>query len=748
MIPVEQVNPDAANALMQYLLREIRRAESERQPLEQRWMEYQRMYKAEPEFEFKEFPFLGASNLVITVIATDVDTTFSRLMGLLFAPDNLWSTRPTRPDMIEFAARLQEFLQVVQERELNAYNAVADFLLDMCKLGTGILKQRYKRETKQVYEFRETPQGVYEAQRKVTLHDHPILEHVSLWDFLIPSLAIDIQSAPWCQERLFLTYGQYLNRVRDGIYTGHDRIAYWMANSKGSQILQNLMRLDRFEAGIGDLLDVRECWLDFDIRGAGEPQAIVATIHMPSMTFLRIDWNPFFNQEKPYSYARYMRQEKRFYGIGLAEMQFHYQHEITAMHNQRIDSGTIANATMFKGKKGSVRQDEEVFPGRWFLLDNMDDVQVLNMGSGKYDSTIQNENATLSYSKQRSGVNDYITGASTPAIGYATLGTNLQQLEQVTQRFDQTLREVRRALAESGTRLVELYQQFNQGGKEYIYLGQEDGEILHQFLQFPIELVRMGVGIDVTATSAALNKDTQIRSNTLIMQMLNQYYQQSIQAMQIALNPQLPPPMREMASLMIGSTTTMMRRILDTQGLQDADMMLPRAEQIAQLTQMGQMQTQGMMPPRMSGQVQTRAGGGPLDPGATTLVGERGPELITPGFGGQQQVIPLNGMMFAGGSSTFDEGGYNRQHPDQAAALQQALQEAAQQPTQYLAGGGDVGSMGGGLPPLTSDVIGTPNNFLMPLSFNHIPMPSGRRMLAQHEPNVAFRNRLNNQWLF
>lgn len=581
MIPVEQIDPRAADALMEYLTREVRKAESERKPLEERWKTYQQMYKGEPEFEYKEFPFLGASNLVVTIIATDVDTIFSRLMGILFAPDNLWSTRALRPDMIEFAARLQEFLQIVQNRELNAYESVADFLMDLCLLGTGVMKQRYKRCYKQVYEFRETPQGVFEQIRKIRLEDHPVQEHVSLFKFLIPAYATGIQEAPWVAEELDLTYGQYMSRVRDGIYTGQDRIHSWMATHKGSAVLQHLMRLDRFEPGLGELLDVRECWLDYDIGGRGEPMAIVATIHIPSRTFLRVDYNPFFNQEKPYSSARFMRQAKRFYGIGLGEMQCHYQHEITAMHNQRIDSGTIANATMFKGKKGiGLRQDEPVFPGRWFLLDNMEDVTTLNMGSGKYDSTAQNEGMALQYSKQRSGVNDYITGSATPSIGYATLGTNLQQLEQVTQRFDQTLRDVRACLSESGTRLVELYQQFDSGGKEFIYMGDADGAVVHAFLQFPIELVRMGVGIDVTATSAALNKEAQVRSNTIVMQMLTQFYQQNIQAMQIAMTPGIPPQMQQMALLMIQGSSIMMRRILDGTSIQDVDQLVPRVEDI------------------------------------------------------------------------------------------------------------------------------------------------------------------------
>ena len=581
MIPAERIHPQAAEQLIVYLSEQIRQSLSARQPLEAKWTLWHQMYRGMPEFEVKEFPYLGAANLVIPIIATNVDITFSKLMGMLFGPQKLMSVLPLRSDMVDFAPRLEEFLGVVQDRELGAYDAVADFMLDVCKLGTGILKQRYKRETKTVYEFRETPQGVQEQIRRMMTSNHPELRHVSLWDFLIPPTAETIKDAPWSAERVTLTWQQFINRVQGGIYTGADRIGPWMANFQGSRLPRELMRIERYEPGIGNLLEVWECWLDFDIGGQGDPQAIVATIHMPTMTYLRIDYNPFFNQDKPYSAARYMRQEKRFLGIGLAEMLEHFQDEITAMHNQRIDSGTLANSTMFKGRKGVISQDEPIYPGRWFLLDDMEDVQPLALGHpGKFDSSLQYEEATLRYARERSGVNEYITGAATPSVGYAALGTNIQQAAQATQRFDQVLREVRGAIGESITRCVELYQQFDSRGKEFMYLGQEDGQIIHDFLQFPTELIRMGVSIEVTATSASLSKEVEIRTNTLVMQMLSQFYEQMLGVMQIALNPQVPPPMRNVAMLMMQGGSVMMRKILDSHGLQDIDQLVPRFQEM------------------------------------------------------------------------------------------------------------------------------------------------------------------------
>lgn len=578
MIPQGFVSQPAVQLLMEYLDHEIRTSLSQRRSLEEKWVKWQRMYRCIPEQEVKDFPFVGAANLVAPLIATDVDVMAARFMGMLFAPENLWTVKASRPDMMEFAARAQEFLTTMQQTEIRPYRAVFEWILEVCKLGTGILKQRYRREQKQVYEFRERPFGPPEESiRRVLLKDGPELRHVSLWDFLQPPMAYDIQNSAWTAERVMLDWQQYVNRVRSGLYVGQDRISASMANQKGSWVFEQLMKLDKYEPGLGTKLELWEVWLDFDIANSGEPMSLVCTIHLPSMTYVRLDFNPWFNQERPYSYARYMAQEGRFYGIGLAEMDEMPQDEITAIHNQRIDSGTIANSAMFKARRGAgIKEDEPIYPGRWFILDDPNDIQTMPMGDLKYDSSPALEQSVLQYAIRRTGVNDYVMGASAPNIGYSTAYTTMAQQEQATKRFDQTLREIREALGESGVRILEMYQQFNQAGKVFQVMGPDDAAVVMQFLQFPLELVRNGVVVSVTATSAANNKEVEIRTNVTLMQMLSQFYAQNLQAMMYAVNPQVPPPIRELAMLQVRGSTQLMRRILDSYGIQDVDDFLPR----------------------------------------------------------------------------------------------------------------------------------------------------------------------------
>lgn len=645
MIPQQLWIPSVVGNLVEYLVQELRRAQYERAPLDEQWIKFQKIYRARPEHQEKMFPWPGASNVVIPLAATDIDTVTARILGILFSQQGLWSVQALRPDFVDFAPKLEEFLGWAQDAELNAYDSISDFVLDVAKLGTGILKQRYVREQRKVYEFRETPFGTMERMTRQFIKDHPEMNRVALPDFWVPSSARDIQNAAWAGERIELSWDQLETRERAGIYQGIDRIASWnrTAVTRGSQYRNAQEALDNFLPSRGDRFELYEFWLDYDIDRDTEPEACVVTLHEPTMTPLRIDFNPFFHQEKPYSFARYIRQEGRFYGIGLAEILEHFQHEATTMHNQRIDNNTVLNTSAFRAKRGSVKQDQRIWPGAFIYMDDpQNDIVPFFMGQ-KADSTIQAEDLLLNYAVRRTGVNDWVNPANNPSANYSTATTAVQMLREGAKRFDQTMREIRRAISESGTRNVELYQQFNQGGKPYMVLGDEDGSVVAQILQFPTQAIRTGVFIDVMATNAQVNKETEARTNQMIFGLVMQFYQQMMQGVAIIANPQLPPLMRQMAALMVDGGTKLARRILDAYGTQDTDSIIPDlSNAVNQLAaQLGAVQNPGMGGPP----------GYPGAPGAPGLptVSEGAPGAFNgflpgaPVFGGVTNYLPRAG---------------------------------------------------------------------------------------------------------
>lgn len=596
---------DRVATLMDWLYYDLDRARSDRSQLDADWLRFQEVYRARPEPGIKEFPFRGAANLKIAVAATDIDTTVAGLMGVLYSSPNLWSCEALKPEMLEFAPRLEEFLEWAQEQELDMYETTRDFVIELCKLGTSVIKQRYSRQQKQMFEWRETPQGVIQQMTLKLASNHPEVSHVSLPNFWLPATVTKLKHAAWCAERLVLSWQQLDARVRAGIYRpdAMDRIgAYWRASQGfnrstpfwGTQpstpyqfYQQGQERLDHFIPSLRDTFEVFEFWPTFDIFGTGEPVELVCTIHIPTRTYLRIDLNPFFHQEKPYSAARFMVVEDRFYGMGLCEMLEMAQVETSTMHCQRIDNGTIRNTALFKAKRGGViKADEPVWPGRIFLVDNpQTDMEPMQMGY-QAESTIPEEELLINYARQRSGVSTYEQGgAGNPAISYSTATTTIQMIQQGRLKLDGTLREIQKALSETGQRVTELYQQFNQGDKAIQVMGDKDGNIVNQIFQFPLDTIRLGVSVKVTATTSQLNKQTRIQTDQVVYALVTQFYQQLFQGMAVVVNPQVPPPLRVLAAQMIQGGLVLARRILDAYDLQDIDSIIPDMEQLQNVTQ-------------------------------------------------------------------------------------------------------------------------------------------------------------------
>lgn len=639
MIPASRIRPKGLENLVQYLTTELYRAQGERGKLEERWIRFQRIYRALPEEELKRFPWPGAANLVLPIAATDVDTVVAQLIGIIYGPKNVWSVQALRPDMVDYAPRVDEFLSWAQDAELNMYPAIADWIQEIVKLGTGVLKQRYVRESKKVYEWRDTAQGTIEQQLRRLVKDSPEVNRVALPDFYVPaSCGIDLQKAAWCAERFKLSYNQYVSRVNAGIYAGDSRLRGWMAGrsqaTRGGQYERAFQELDFYVPSYSDELELYEFWLDYDIDGDGEAEALVCTIHVDSQTYLRVDYNPFFNQEKPYSVARYIRQEGRFYGIGLCEIDDQFQDAASTMTNQRLDNATLMNMVMFKGKANAgISENEPFFPGKTKLLSNLDDWQPMAVGQ-KADTTIPNEELLMSYAQRRTGISDYLSGAQSDSLNYSTATTAISMLREGKKRFDQVLRECRVALSETGTRVLELYQQFNQGGKPFMVMGDKDGAMVQRVLTFPTEIVRLGLFVDVASANGAQNKETEIRTNQIIFGLVMQFYQQLIEGLMLVNNPQAPPMVRQAAFEMVVGGTVLARRILDAYGQQDVDKIIPDLEALVN-----------------AGQPQPPAPPAQLGPGGGPPVG--GPPMDQ-GFGGPAGVgvLPAGagaGASFSGG---------------------------------------------------------------------------------------------------
>jgi hypothetical protein len=96
-----------------------------------------------------------------------------------------------------------------------------------------------------------------------------------------------------------------------------------------------------------------------------------------------------------------------------------------------------------------------------------------------------------------------------------------------------------------------------------------------QVLQFPTEIIRLGLAVEITASSTKNSKELELRANSILFSQLIGYYTQLQQFMSVAVSPQAPPPVQQAAMAAVQGMSIMMQRILDGYQIPDGKRMIP-----------------------------------------------------------------------------------------------------------------------------------------------------------------------------
>jgi hypothetical protein len=163
-----------------------------------------------------------------------------------------------------------------------------------------------------------------------------------------------------------------------------------------------------------------------------------------------------------------------------------------------------------------IKVNEPTFPGKIWKLNNPQAFKVLEMGSG----TVTRPGSSATVTKKqvaergdaqngRQRLHSGSTGSS--ASLWNSLHNAADASEFSSKRFGETYRDIQNALGETGTRVLELYQQYNPRGKEFIALGPKDGQMVAMVLRFPLDLIRKGLKVTVTAIDTS---DIKRRTNS------------------------------------------------------------------------------------------------------------------------------------------------------------------------------------------------------------------------------------------
>lgn len=427
------VDSEVLSALTSYVADELVNHHAERGKLEDRWIRENEDFWAEPLTENSvELPVIGFANIIIPLTAIAVEAVHARDMGQLFGLKELITVDVQEQDQ-PAKAGLEKFFNNELLNNLEFRKKVEAPLLQMTKNGTAVMMSGY-REVKthvvQSYDGSEIKVPVYRQKGA-------FIEGIDIKDFFMPFYAQEISDSPWVGHRFTISEYTLKQMVAAGQLApdAYENLnGYYIGVTIDDKVLSEVQQLTDTTPIYPSEIELVRVLLDFDVDGNGEESSIEVIFHENSRQILSLT----YAEERDYEKGVYFPMEYRWYGYGIAKQNNQFQEEVTAQHRQRLDNATIANMAMFKVKKSAswIKDDEPIFPGKKWFVEDMEDIQPIFIGDVKA-SAYNNENQVVIYSQQRTGVNELTLGM--PNIGTpGTASDSLARVQESNRKFDYT----------------------------------------------------------------------------------------------------------------------------------------------------------------------------------------------------------------------------------------------------------------------------------------------------------------------
>jgi len=539
---------DTKARLSQYIDTEISNHYIERGSFLDDLERWQKDYWAKPVTEAATFPFNNAATIVIPLSAIAIEAVHARTMTTLFALNQFVSARAATDRWSNVARPLEKFLDRALLEDARMYDKMNSIVLEIVKFGTGTAKVGYEKITKTA--IREV-NGI-EQEFNVVIKDGATVDALPVSRFLMPFSATEIRNAHWKGEEHVSSPHEIEQMIRDGLFYDDvmDDLKGWVTRSNTSpdtnRTTETQEQLENRSPILPSRINWIELWMTFDTDSAHEPfnadgsggelrvgeqREIVVYYHKDSGTFLGIRYNWKTDLSSPYHKGVYFPVEHRWAGIGVCKQNEQFQKEITTQHRQRLDNATLANMRMIKiSKLSGYGPNEPVFPGKMWFVDDPRHVETFQLGE-IYPSSYNNEQGTLIYSQQRTGISEVQLGM--PQMGTpGTATSDLARIQEGNKKFDFIYRNIKELTNDIIVDFAANIQQF--GSRQLSFLDDSNPAqgLVRSLFTMPTESIREGLIFELRAAGQQENKIVDRQNWVQVAGLLTQYYTNLLQLSQ------------------------------------------------------------------------------------------------------------------------------------------------------------------------------------------------------------------------
>lgn len=560
--PLIDLTLEQRNRLVDHVRTLIQNHESERQAFINDLTQWQKEYWAKPIKEKNTFPFKGAANIIIPLTAIVYETVHARTMTTAFGPEQKISTKLINPAFSDYVTPIEDFAEYELLRA-KFKERIEPAISEIEKYGTGVAKCRYETVVKNgVFYEAGVPQ-----QFPVTVRRGTVIDAVPLSKWYFP-FDVSHQDDAYFMGEEFTKPISTIREMEESnfFYKGVYQACKFITNNITNTFETSQQNLENRRPIEFNNLTFVELWFCFDLLKPGEYVEVVAHYSMQANLLLACRYNWRKDLSKPHRVGKYIPVEHRITGVGIAKQNEAFQREITTMHRQRLDNGTIANMQMFiVSRMTGIQPGEPIYPGKVWFVDDPNQVQALKFGEIN-SSAFNNEHMTLMYSQQRTGVNEVTLGM--PQVGTPGTATDtLSRVQEGNKKFDYCYGNIKSFLDDIITEFLVTTQQFGPRTIQY-YTNAENGQLVEQFLTLPENLIREGLVIELKSAGQNDNKILDRNNWQQIAAHIKIYYESLAQAA-IGLNA---PELLQMITMRgFSAATEAMKQMLHTFDIKNID---------------------------------------------------------------------------------------------------------------------------------------------------------------------------------
>jgi hypothetical protein len=599
---------------------------------EERFAGFLRAYKFRPKTEKKDFPWPGASNIVVPLVKITIDAVVARLQKAIMGTPDLVEVTIKSAQWEPLEKDIREWLTWFVENG-GLKSGLRTMAFDMGLCGDSFVLPRWIK--------RERDSHMYDPSGNIVTV--PVVEYEGVFwhvaspsDVLYPNGFDEWGQLPWKAIKHRYTWAELKRKEAKGDFDDVERIRStnkersdpaWRARAENSQTTGTTSTLY-------EVYEIHGLWEippGEDAADEAEPvfEELILTYSLDGDCFLSMIYNPFFGKAHHIVKVPFLNQAHEVQGQSVAEQTVPFQDEASTAHNQKIDAATAANAgIVVVSEESTLGPQQEIYPGARIVTPNPDkDVRILHMSEpGPAIQRVEDQAAFLA--EKASGMSSYNLGMESSIVGSRATATGTTALiSEGNIRQWVSIDDMRDALAELLYLTIQLEQQYRPEGYEYIP-GKR--------IMFPQGDVRSSLGLRLKVTSEQVNRELELQNLQMLMAVLNEYYMRLSQASMMMFNPQVPPQAKQTSFMIMMASQDLIRRYVERFDVENIETIVPNIQTIL-------MGVAGAPPPELGGV-----------PGAAPAGPPMGPGMAPGGAGG---MLPPNAAGGAAGGPPIGAGG-------------------------------------------------------------------------------------------